>query len=347
MSRADLIVKLSVRKDERTVPQQEVQGRFRYLFSCFNANLTKLLLPVNLIYVAIFALPLLFCMFILPQLVLNYTMAGKVFEGNLGIGFPNIADDLSVSLTSLMHSYRVMIFPLSIASIVLAFVGFAGLFHVARGVMWGEKVKVKSFFRGIKLLWRPFLITGIVVAGIAAGLMYGIGWSVECMLLGTAGGGSWTVFALLLLVGFAGVMFLGFLLPTFACYRFKASESLKNAALFIGIMPVPTIINAILVIGVCLLTLVSPMLSYLFLGAFFFLGFSFIALVFTNYSQLAFDNFIAPQVDPKNPERRREVDVRRTNAKNAYNAQKGNAKSNAPKRAQDYGTYKGNKKKRK
>ena len=310
MARSDLILKLNVRKDERTVSPVETGGHISYLFRTFTGKF-RTVLAINLIYAGIFALPLLFSAFILPSIMLNQVMAGKSFIGNFGIGFPNVADSVNVALGDLMRWYRIVIFPCNIFSILLAMVGLSGVFHVSRGLMWDEKVKIRSFFRGIKALWKPFLVTGIVVAAISAAMMYGMGWTMELYLTGVKNPGSWVLFAFLILVGFAMVMYLMMLLPTFACYRFKAKEAMQNALLLNAVTPITSIIVAAFAVGVVLLSLISTFISYLMVAVLLILGFMFIAMMFTGYAQYCFDSFIVPQVDPKNPDKRREVVVKR------------------------------------
>ena len=309
MARSDLILKLNVRKDERTVTPVETGGHISYFFRTFVAKF-KYASLTNLIFAGIFALPLLFSAFVLPNLMLNYVMAGKSFIGNFGIGFPNVADDVNAALADLMRWYRILIFPCNIGSILLAFVGLSGVFHVSRGLMWDEKVKVRSFFRGIKALWAPFLAAGAMTAAVAAGIMYGMGWHMGLYLTGAATAGSWIVFVLLLLVGLLWVMFLSMLLPTLACYRFRFGEACKNALLLNLITPITSVFVSAFGIGLLLLSFISAFISYLMLALMLVCGFMFLAMMFTTYGQYCFDNFIVPQVDPRDPTKRRDVVVK-------------------------------------
>ena len=338
MARSDLILKLNVRKDERTVAPVETGGHISYLFRTFTAKF-RTVLAVNLVYAGIFALPLLFSAFILPNIMLGQVMNGKSFIGNFGIGFPNVADSVDAALSDLMRWYRILIFPCNIGSILLAFVGLSGVFHVSRGLMWDEKVKIKSFFRGIKALWKPFLVTGVVVAGIAAAMMYGMGWTMELHLTGADTAGSWVVFALLLLVGFATVLYLSMLLPTFACYRFKAKEAMQNALLLNCIAPITSIIVCAFAVGLVLLSLIGSFMSYLMVALLLVLGFMFIAMMFTGYAQYCFDSFIVPQVDPKNPDKRRDVVVKKGGAAGEVQERNPYAREQNKKGPQKVGQY--------
>ena len=348
MARSDLILKLSVRKDERTVSPVETGGHISYFFRTFTGKFRDVL-RTNLVYAGIFALPLLFSAFVLPGIMLSHVMNAKSFIGNFGIGFPNVADDVNLALGELMRWYRILIFPCNIFSIFLAFVGLSGVFHVSRGLLWDEKVKMRSFFRGIKMLWKPFMLTGALVAAVSAGIMYGIGWHMELYLTGAANAGSWIVFFLLILVAFAMVLHLGTLLPTFACYRFSFLEANKNAALLNCISPVTSFIVSVFGVGLVLLSLIGSFAAYLILALMVVLGFMFLSMMYTCYGQFCFDNYIVPQVDPRNPDKRRDVVVKRRAGSDEVKERNPYAKSQ-PKAPQKYGQYRasnGKKKKRK
>ena len=345
MARTDLILKLNVRKDERTVTPVETGGHISYFFRTFSAKFRNVVVT-NLVYAAIFALPLLFSAFVLPSIMLGQVMNGKSFIGNFGIGFPNVADDIDVAMGELMRWYRILIFPCNIFSIFLAFVGLSGVFHVSRGLMWDEKVKVRSFFRGIKALWKPFMLVGALVSAVAAAMMYGMGWHMELYLTGAANAGSWIVFVLLVLVGFVTAIYVSMLLPTLACYRFKLGEAMQNALLLNLITPVTSIIVTAFGVGLLLLSLISSFMAYLMVALLLVCGFMFLSMMFTGYAQYCFDSFIVPQVDPKNPDKRREVVVQKRSAGGEVQERNPYAKSQ-PKAPQKYGQYRSNNKKRK
>lgn len=295
MSKASLILKLSVKQDERTVPPIETGGRISYFFRTFTDKLSDSF-KANIIYAAIFALPILFIMFVLPGLLEKLATGGKNFIANIGVGYPGTVDDLSTALQQKFLYYRTFVFPLSIPAIILAFVGLSGIFHISRGFMWGEKVKVhKAFFRGIKHLWRPFLITGIVVAALSVGIMYSMLWHFEAVALGAGTALGWVLFAALLLVSAFVVSVLVFLLPTFACYRFNYLESLKNALiLMLTLLPTTLFITAFSA-GLILLALIGKAFSIIIGLLMLTVGFMFIGCMWTGYGQYAFDAFIVPQ----------------------------------------------------
>lgn len=122
MSRADLLLKLTVGKDKRTVPPVEKEGNIRYLFRRYGENMKKVLL-YNIVYVAIFALPLIFSLFILPILADNYVYGAKSFVGNFGIGFPNVSDSLFDAIHYQYKVNRMLVYPCILLSAFIAFIG--------------------------------------------------------------------------------------------------------------------------------------------------------------------------------------------------------------------------------
>lgn len=296
MSRADLLLKLTVGKDKRTVPPVEKEGNIRYLFRKYGENMKKVLL-YNIVYVAIFALPLIFSLFILPILVDNYVYSGKSFIGNFGIGFPNVADSLFDSIRYHHKVNRMLVYPCILLSSFIAFFGLSGLFHCARGMMWEEKVKMKSFFRGIKKLWKPFLTMAFVFTGVLACDLYGFGWHAELLATNSANAGSYVLSVVLGLVTVFFVANLTILLPSFACYDFKFFDHVKNSVLLFATMTFPTLFVAGFASLAFLLILASSFLGFIVLALLLAGGFLFIAMMCTTYGQNLFDNFIATQVD--------------------------------------------------
>lgn len=295
MNKASLLLKLSVKQDERTVPPVETGGHISYFFRTFTEKISEAF-KANILFVLIFALPLLFLAFLLPRMLEDMVMNGKSFIGNVGIGYPGTVDDLSAALAEKYAYYRTLVFPCLIPSIILAFVGLSGVFHISRGFMWGEKVKVrKAFFRGIKQLWKPFLITGVIVSGIATGIMYGMLWHFEAVSQGAATAGGWVLFVFLLLVGILTIAVLVLLLPTFACYRFKYIESLKNSLIILMTLIPTTLFIAIFSIGIIMLSLIGNAVVLIVGIALIVIAFLFISCMWTTYAQYTFDAFIVPQ----------------------------------------------------
>lgn len=311
MSRADLILKLTVGKDKRTVEPVETGGRISNFFKLFNANI-KNVFWTNLIYTGIFALPLIFSLFILPNLVHSYVYSGRHFIGNFGFGFPGVADSYSEAVLYQQYVNRIFLFPCIIGSVFIAFVGLSGVFHCSRGYMWCEKVNIKSFFRGIKKMWKPFMLIGAIFCVVLAGCLYGFEWHNTLLKLSEAYWASYLVAAVVGIVGALVALIVMIMLPSIACYDFKLRDHFKNAVLLNIVMFVPSLIILGVTVGLCMLSTVS-LFSFLIPVLLALLGFFFVGMMWTSYSQYLFDNFICTQVDANG--NRLEVTIKKKTAK--------------------------------
>ena len=343
MSRVDLLLKLTVDRDRRTNQGEVEQHSVKHAFSVFSENLSKMLL-MNLVYAFIFALPFIFCVFVWPMLAKNYFFAAGNYNfiGQVGIGYPGVVNTLAEGYGVLFaHYFRVYI-PVLSASIVPMVFGLSGLFHCMRGYMWGENVRpVKSFFRGIKRLWKPFLIVAVAFAAFMCGVLYGAYWHISLLKTGAATGGSWTLFIFLILFTWIAVSILYFLLPTFACYRFRFKDALKNSCILDLILWPGALIASAFSIGLFMLSAAGSVLNFLVGILFLGLGFVFLAGLWTSCAQKAFGNYILPQFESGKFGGRQKMEVRRgvnpyKEAKARQKAQEGSAIAQATRaRAED------------
>ena len=313
MSRVDLLMKLTVDRDRRTNKGEVHQHSVKHALGVFSENLRKMLL-MNLVYSFLFALPFLFCVFIMPDLMKNYffTHYDYNFMGHIGIGYPGVWNTMSEGYTRLYAFYFKVYIPVLSASIVPMVFGLAGLFHCMRGYMWGENVRpVRSFFRGIKRLWKPFLLVAVVFAAFMCGLLYGAFWHISLMKTTGATGGSWVLFIFLILLGWLAVSYLYFLFPTFACYRFRMRDSLKNSGILLLVLWFPALFTTALAIGLFMLSAVGSIMNYLVIIFLVAIGFVFITGIWTSGAQKAFGNYILPQFESSHTGGKPKMDSRR------------------------------------
>ena len=299
MSRVDLLLKLTIDRDRRTNTGDVEQHSIKHAFSVFSENLSKMLL-MNLVYAFIFALPFLFCVFIWPMLAKNYFFGNGNYNfiGQVGIGYPGTVNTMAEGYKVLFEHYFRLYIPVLSASIVPMVFGLSGLFHCMRGYMWGENVRpVKSFFRGIKRLWKPFLITALIFGAFMCGVFYGAYWHISLLKTGAATGGSWVLFIFLILFTWAAVSVLYFLLPMFACYRFSYKDSVKNSAILFLILWPGALFAAAFTIGIFMLSAAGTVLNFLVGILMLGLGFTFFAGLWTSCAQKAFGNYILPQFE--------------------------------------------------
>ena len=313
MSRVNLLLKLTVDRDRRTNTGEVHQHSFKHAMSVFSENLRKMLL-MNVVYTFIFALPFLFCVFIWPNLAKDYffTTGHYNFIGHIGIGYPGVVNTMAEGYTRLFHHYFTVYIPVLTASIVWMVFGLSGVFHCMRGYMWEENVRpIKSFFRGIRRLWKPFLIVAFAFGALMCGALYGGYWHIGLLKAGSANAGSWVLFVALILIVWAVVSVLYFLLPIFACYRFSFMDSLKNSAILFLILWPGALIASAASIGIFMLSMAGSILNFLVGILMLGLGFAVIAGVWTSCAQKAFGNYILPQFESERTGGRFKVESRR------------------------------------
>jgi len=197
-----------------------------------------------------------------------------------------------------------------------------------RGYMWGESVRpVKSFFRGIKKLWAPFLAVALFFGAFMCGIFYGAFWHIGLLKTTGATGGSWTLFIFLILFAWIAVTILCYLLPMFACYRFKMKDALKNSALLSVILWPTALFTSAFTIGVFMLALLNNFFNYIFAILFLAIGFVFLAGLWTSCAQKAFGNYILPQYESEQSGGKLRIEARR--GVNPYKEAKAKKKAQA------------------
>ncbi len=302
MSRVDLLLKLTVDRDRRTNTGEVEQHSVKHAFSVFSENLRKMLL-MNLVYAFIFALPFMFCVFIWPMLAKNYFFGSGNYNfiGQVGIGYPGVVNTMAEGYKILFNHYFHLYIPVLSASIVPMIFGLSGVFHCMRGYMWGENVRpIKSFFRGIKRLWKPFLVVALCFGAFMCGVLYGGYWHISLLKAGAATGGSWVLFIFLILLTWVAVAILYFLLPMFACYRFPLKDALKNSVLLFLILFPGALFASAFTIGIFMLSAAGTIFNFLVGILMLGLGFTFLAGLWTSSAQKAFGNYILPQFESGN-----------------------------------------------
>ena len=296
MSRVDLLMKLTVEKDQRTNTGEVEQHSVKHATSVISDNLRRMFL-MNIVYAGIFALPFLFCVFVWPMLAENYyfSNADYNFIGHIGIGYPGVVTTMAEGYKVLFEHYFKLYIPVLSASIVPMVFGLSGLFHCLRGYMWGENVRpVKSFFRGIKKLWKTFLIVAIAFGLFMCGVLYGAAWHVGLLKTDGATGGSWTLFIFLILFTWVAVTLLEILLPMFACYRFKLKDALKNTSILALIVWPTALFTSAFTMGVFLLSLLNTAFAFIIGVLLLLIGFTFLGSIWMSSAQKTFGNFIRP-----------------------------------------------------
>lgn len=274
---------------------------------------------------------LLCVLFLLPAIAwiffMSMTMAVDSsiipYSSNLGIGYPVITN------ASLIGEYRtfmynVQLFSVLIPLLMIAGVGFAGAFHVMKMLAWGEGVAVATtFFQGVKKNWFRFIWIFFYLGISLFVLMFNItgfnalGYNIVLKIIAL-------VFAILQFVIMLFMML--WLCTQEVTYKLKAIPLIKNSFLFTIALAIQTLFIMILCALPILLLMLIPLQFSVFLWLIFvILGPAYIILIWTVYSQWAFDRFVNDRVKGavknrgmyvKNPELEKQNEIERIKARN-------------------------------
>lgn len=244
-------------------------------------------------------LTILFCLPAIAVIVI-FSMLGSTYNyivpysGNIGIGYPVITGAVELG-EQLAFFQSLQMWLLLIPCIMIASVGLSGAFYVMRQLVWGEGIAVAgTFFRGVKMNWKPFLFSSLFVAMTIFLLVFNI-TSYDILTIPTA----LKIISLILsIIMFVIVMFMLMFLTTQAVtYKLGLWGLIKNSFLFsIALFPTNLIIFALSMIPVILLIFI-PQIMMITLMIVAIIGVSYIILIWTVYAHWAYDRFINDRVE--------------------------------------------------
>lgn len=306
LGKASLLLKLSVDKDLRTVERVEKKGgKISQFFATVKLKLNEMF-KVNILFI-LFALPLIALFTILTPYLLDKALSAFQFTSSMGIGYSTFTDSVTSGIKAIYDVYTLIVL-YSIPAVMIASIGAAGMFYCARGYMWDEPVVIhKAFFRGIKKLWKKFLITFTIIALVGAGLALGILNNMKMIELGTADFLSYLIMILSIICAVIMLMISIFLLPMFACYKFNLLQSVKNSIILnMLVLPVSIIMVVITVIPFLLISI--ELIGTVFSMAIILIGFIFIAMMWTAFSQNIFYTMINGMYEARLESERKKIE---------------------------------------
>ncbi len=290
-NKAKLLLALTVAEDECTVAKPELKtGRVKNFMAVFSDKLQELF-KVQLNFL-LFLIPLLFVLFWVKSSLMEQYMSDYNFTSYMGIGYAVGTDNPRLGIEATYKVYKLLIL-YATPAILFAGIGACGLFYTARGYMWKEPVIVhKAFYRGIKKLWKyvmpVFFVLSLLFLGLGQGIVYGL----EAKALGNSDIVSILIMGGSAIVGLFVIAYLTYLLPMFACYKFKMKDYLKNSGVLLLLTLPTTLFIAIIATVPFLIMTSSGMFASLMVMLVIFIGGIFVALMFTAYSQTIFTTFI-------------------------------------------------------
>ena len=270
-------------------------NRWQLFWDVFKGNFSKIV-KVNLLILLIF-LPLL-AFIIVNNMIVENNGYIYPFSANMGIGYPGVPEQAGISELLVMQNSVTFYLGIIVCSTIAA-VGLAGGMYVIRNMVWTEGIFVANdFWRGIRLNFKNALQVALIftITLFLSGTMIA---SAE-FNLATETGTKW------LMIASEVVSYILIIVVTMMCfwmvslgvnYKLTFLQMIRNSF----ILTVGTLVQTVFFIAAALL----PFLLFLLDGQFFTIaafiviilfGLSYALLVWINFSQWAFDQFINPKL---------------------------------------------------
>ena len=270
-------------------------NRWELFWDIFKGRFWKLVL-INLL-VLMFCLPLI-ALFVFRSVSISGFGAISPFSQPFGVGY-QAAGSFAGFDESIALSVNVRIYLLLPVVMAIAALGISGGAYVIRNMVWTEGVFVANdFWRGIKQNYLSVL--GILLFFSLFFYLSSVGVAFNDLSIARGTGSkALLVISKILIILFN--IFIGFMclhmISMTVTYKLKARQLLKNSFLFtIGLLPQNVFFVFLSLIPYVLLMFGSSFLTAIGIIVLLLLGASVPMLIWTDYSQWAFDKFINDKV---------------------------------------------------
>ena len=276
----------------KTLPK----NRWSLGVSIFTTNFTKII-KINLL-ILLFVFPIFFALFFREALISSQA-SNSPFSQNLGFGYPFIPS-LRGREEEIMVYSNVFTCVLIIILSFLASVGISGGVYVMRNMVWTEGVFVGAdFWIGVKKNYKWVMLTTLAFSLFISLTVFSIDLSNYQLALSS----KWDwVFVVSKIVAYVAMAFFTivylFMLTMGVTYKITFWQNFRNAIILaFGLLP----FNAFFVVlallpFLLLLTNIGSITFSIGVMLVIFISLAFFLLVFTNYSQWTFDEFINDRV---------------------------------------------------
>ena len=268
-------------------------NRWELGWDVFRNNMGKMF-GINLLML-LFALPVI-ALILLRYFQVQYYALLMPFSQNIGLGYPAYPIYSGITEEIYLMANRSSILFLPIASII-ASVGLAGGMYVMRNMVWSEGVIVGSdFWTGVKKNFGIVLLSTLFYTILLTACLFSL--SYIDWIVAVKGTNFWLtiskVFSYIML-GFLSITYL-YMLSMGVTYELKFTQLIRNAMIMtIALIPTNIFFAAFALVTFVIMALGQLGIS-LGLVILVMFGVSGAALIWTNYSQWAFDKFINDKV---------------------------------------------------
>lgn len=287
-------------------------NRWELFWDIFKGRFGKLVL-INLLML-LFFIPTI-GLFVFRYLSISAYGMTYPFGSSFGVGF--MAPDSLVGMTeSIVFSVNSSVYLLFPVAMMIAAIGLSGGAYIIRNLVWTEGTFVANdFWRGITKNYKNVFIITLMFS-----LIFYLTFSATALFQQLAVTGAiGTVFALILKIivyfvfGFFAVMTMHMITMT-VTYDYGIFALLKNSFLFtIGLLPQNVFFGVLALLPFIIATF-GGFITILLVFAIILIGFSYVMLMWTDFSQWAYDGFINEKIGAK--KKRGIYDKVSSNAKN-------------------------------
>ena len=272
-------------------------NRWELFWDIFKGRFGKLIL-INLLMLLFFIPTIL--LFLFRYLSISAYGMSYPFGQAFGVGFmaPDSLIGMTESIVFNVNSSIYLLFPIVM---MIAAIGLSGGAYIIRNLVWTEGTFVANdFWRGIVKNYKKVLIITLMFSVIFYLTFSATALFDQMAVTGTLGIGLSIVLKILVYFVFAvfSVMTMHMITMT-VTYDYSILALLKNSLLFtVGLFP-HNVFFGFLAILPFLLATIGGFLTILFIIVIALIGFSFVMLMWTDFSQWAYDGFINEKIGAK------------------------------------------------
>ena len=269
-------------------------NRWELFWDILKGRFGKLVI-VNLL-VAIFLIPLILLIF-MRSVGMSNMGAAYPFSAPFGTGY-GAPISMAGFPEAVIFNIDLVIFMFLPIAMFIASLGFSGGAYVIRNMVWTEGVFVANdFWRGIKQNWKQMAAIFLIYSLVFYVTVIGVELSNRVIALGAAN--SWIyvvtkVLAIIVLV-FYSIMTLH-MVSMSVTYNLKFKHLLKNSLIFTIGLPIHNVFFIAVGLAFVWLALFGGSLAGIGLVLLLVFGISFFLLIWTDYCQWIYDNFVNDKV---------------------------------------------------
>ncbi len=270
-------------------------NRWELFWDIFKGRFGKLVI-INLLTI-LFCIPLVLLIFLRYLLLMNY---GSSYPFSQSFGLAFMAPSSMVGYAeSIVVQVNMMIYLFLPIAVMIMAIGISGAAYVMRNMVWTEGVFVANdFWKGIKENIKQMLLIGVIYSLIFYVSVLSISLCEQNLEMGADKRWLWIIseifsYVILILYSFMTMH----MITMSVTYKLKFRHLFKNSFLFTVALAPQNIFFVFLGAIPFILLLLGGIFMIIGIILLLLIGMSLLLLIWTNYSQWAYDRFINDKVE--------------------------------------------------